>query len=286
MIPFGTAGLRGKMIPGPDGINRDTVAWATHGLATWLQDGEKIFSATERRNTTVQDAPRGVVIAYDTRHHSRSFAELAANILASRNIPVYYFDSYQPTPILVFCIRRLNAAAGIVITASHNPKEYNGYKVYDAAGIQIGNQAATVIRSGMEAAAAAGTVTGSIQSLAELNNCYLIDNQHLAAYHDYVKGLWQLPGDTREINIVYTPMQGTGGKHLATILQAAGFERVQLVASQFAPDPEFSAVSSPNPESAGALDRACALAVETQADLVLATDPDADRAAAVIMDAL
>ncbi|MGI6077322.1 MAG: phospho-sugar mutase [Fastidiosipilaceae bacterium] len=277
MIHFGTAGLRGQMIPGSDGINNDTIVWATFGIATWLN---QTYTQSSDHKT-----PTGVVIAHDTRHNSSSFAEIAANVLVSQGIPVYYFDKYQPTPVLVYTIRRLNCAAGIVITASHNPKEYNGYKVYNADGIQIGDAEAAMIRSGMAEAADQVSATDLVfKSWNELPDAQPVASRQLDSYHEYINNLWQLPGKTTDVNIVYTPMQGTGGRHMIEILAKSGFSNLHPVSSQFEPDPDFSQVTSPNPEQPGALDEACRLASSQKTDLILATDPDADRAAAVIMD--
>lgn len=279
MIEFGTAGLRGLMIEGPDGINDETIRFAAAGVADWLKK-----AGTAK---TSPDAPCGVVVAHDTRHGSAHFARLTAEVLAGHGIPVWLFPEYQPTPVGVFAVRRLKAAAGIVITASHNPRAYNGFKVYDDSGIQIGSAAADAIRAGMLAAARAAASGGA--GRPAVGHCaaapiHRIGGDLPAAYCSAVRHLWQLPGDTAGIRIVYTPMHGTGGQLMQRILSDCGFEQFIPVPEQMAPDPDFTTAPEPNPEQPAVLERAARLAAERRADLVLATDPDADRAAVLLPD--
>lgn len=281
MIEFGTAGLRGLMADGPDGINDETIRLAAAGVAAWLQ--------TETAHPA-PDAPRGVVVAHDTRHGSEHFARLTASVLAGHGIPVWLFPDYQPTPVGVFAIRRLNAAAGIVITASHNPRAYNGFKVYDSSGIQIGSAAADRIRSGMLAAAqpsppdTGGNPEAPRQRANQTAAIRFIGGDLTSAYCTALQDLWQLPGDTAGIRIVYTPVHGTGGHLMQRILTGCGFEQFIPVQEQMEPDPDFTTAPEPNPEQPAVLERAARLAAEQRADLVLATDPDADRAAVMLPD--
>lgn len=272
------------MIDGPDGINDGTIRLAAAGVAAWLQT-KAAHSAPDAPN-----APSGVVVAHDTRHGSEHFAGLTADVLAGQGISVWRFADYQPTPVGVFAIRRLNAAAGIVITASHNPSAYNGFKVYDSSGIQIGSTAADSIRNGM--LAAARTVLPNTeanpdtlqQRATQTVAIRFIGDDLTAAYCTAVQNLWQLSGDTAGTRIVYTPMHGTGGLLMQRILTDCGFEQFIPVPEQMSPDPDFTTSPEPNPEQPAVLERAARLAAARQADLVLATDPDADRAAVMLPD--
>lgn len=270
MIRFGTAGLRGEMGPGFDNMNDQTVALATRGVAAWVGSGR----------WSVQG--RGVVIAFDIRHHSADFAHIAANTLAEAGIPVWLFPDYQPTPMLVFSIRRLGAAAGIVITASHNPRQYNGYKVYNSLGFQIDSADAAIISSAMEKAAA--VAEGAAPSTGQSALIQSAPASLVQDYHNYVYGLWPCSLPKAPLRAVYTPMHGTGGKHMAAIFTASVPGQLFPVPQQMEPDPDFHTAPAPNPEDPKVLELARELATEVDADLILATDPDADRAAVMLRD--
>lgn len=274
-IVFGTAGLRGIYGAGTNRMNRLTVGRATQGIARYiLGSGE--------------DAGRGVVIAYDCRHHSREFAELAACILAANGIRVHLFDAMRATPELSFAIRRLGALSGINMTASHNPKEYNGYKVYWEDGAQISGE----VSDGM---------LGEIQALDLLDEPKALPlddarEQGLVsmlgaamddAYLAYVLSMAQRPDDQldRTVPIVYTPLNGTGSIPMARVARERGFTNFAMVAEQSEPDPDFTTVPYPNPENPQAFELAERLGRERQADILIATDPDSDRLAMEVREA-
>ena len=274
-IVFGTAGLRGIYGAGTNRMNRLTVGRATQGIARYiLGSGE--------------DAGRGVVIAYDCRHHSREFAELAACILAANGIRVHLFDAMRATPELSFAIRRLCALSGINMTASHNPKEYNGYKVYWEDGAQISGE----VSDGM---------LGEIQALDLLDEPKALPlddarEQGLVsmlgaamddAYLAYVLSMAQRPDDQldRTVPIVYTPLNGAGSIPMAHVARERGFTNFAMVAEQSEPDPDFTTVPYPNPENPQVFELAERLGRERQADILIATDPDSDRLAMEVREA-
>ena len=274
-IVFGTAGLRGIYGAGTNRMNRLTVGRATQGIARYiLGSGE--------------DAGRGVVIAYDCRHHSREFAELAACILAANGIRVHLFGAMRATPELSFAIRRLGALSGINMTASHNPKEYNGYKVYWEDGAQISGE----VSDGM---------LGEIQALDLLDEPKALPlddarEQGLVsmlgaamddAYLAYVLSMAQRPDDQldRTVPIVYTPLNGAGSIPMAHVARERGFTNFAMVAEQSEPDPDFTTVPYPNPENPQAFELAERLGRERQADILIATDPDSDRLAMEVREA-
>ena len=265
-LSFGTGGLRGIVGAGTNRMNFYTVGRATQGLADYINEGTKEGS---------------VVIAYDSRRMSREFALDTACILAANGIKAYLFDSLRPTPELSFAVRYHHATAGIVITASHNPPQYNGYKVYWSDGGQIvpphdENIISRVNRVSYEGirrmAEAEARQKGLIGTLGEETD---------RAYFDAVKGLSLSPEAVKtqgkRLKIVYTPLHGTGNVPVRRILAEVGFENVSVVPEQELPDPEFTTLTYPNPEDPKAFTLALALAEERDADLVLATDPDADR---------
>jgi phosphomannomutase len=271
-LEFGTAGLRGILGAGPNRMNRAVVIRTTAGLATYLL-------------ATVPDArTRGVVIGHDARHGSAPFAADAAAVLAGYGIPVHFLPAHAPTPLTAFAVKHLRAAAGVMVTASHNPPEYNGYKVYWGNGAQIvpphdkGIAAAidgigplaTVPRRPPDDARAAGLLRDPGPEIA-------------AAYGAAVRGLTR-PAPEAGLTVVYTALHGVGAPFALEALREAGFERVFSVKAQEAPDPDFPTVRFPNPEEPGALDLALDLARHERADLVLANDPDADRLAVAVPD--
>jgi phosphomannomutase len=273
-LEFGTAGLRGVLGAGPNRMNRAVVARATWGLA------QQVLAAIPR------GAERGVVVGGDARHLSRELSEDTAAILAAAGIRVVLFRHPVPTPLVGFAVKRLGAAAGVVVTASHNPPEYNGYKVYwenaaqiippidaeIAAAIERAPAGKDVERPSLDALMARGLVT---QASADLEQAYL----------DAVLGLQVHPGQgDRALGIVYTPMHGVGDDLLRRAMKAAGFPSVTSVPEQQKPDGAFPTVAFPNPEEKGAMDLSLALARKTRAQLVLANDPDADRLAVAVPD--
>lgn len=273
-LAFGTAGLRGKMGLGLNRMNQYTVATATQGVARWLL---AIHSKSRLQE-------HGVVIGYDTRHHSQAFAQRAASVLAANGIRVHLFQDYCQTPMLAFSIRPLQALAGIMITASHNPKEYNGYKLYGSDGIQIGQQEADVIAE----AISLEYLADSYDEAVEQEWILPVGDEMQAAYIQ--QALQALPDcQSRKaahaaLKIAYTPVHGTGAKLVLPLLRQAGFEQICCVEAQLEPDGSFPTAPAPNPEFAPARALLQDLAEEQEVDLALATDPDADRLSILIPD--
>ncbi|MBA9039355.1 phosphoglucomutase [Bacillus aryabhattai] len=264
-LEFGTGGMRGELGVGPNRMNIYTVRKVTAGLAAYIKE-----NGTEAQK-------RGVVIAYDSRHGSAEFALEAAKTLGAHGIKSYVFEELRPTPELSFAVRYLRAYAGIMITASHNPAEYNGYKVYGEDGAQLPPKAADVIVTHMNKIE--NELLLEVKDERELLSQNLVNyiGENLdQVYLDYVKGL-QLKKAATNIHIVYTPLHGTGQKLVPQALQNAGFQHITIVDEQKNPDPNFSTVSSPNPEEAQAFQLAIQYGKERGTDLLLATDPDADR---------
>lgn len=267
-LEFGTAGLRGVIGAGTNRMNVYTVRKATQGLANYINN--------------VHAQEKGVAIAYDSRHMSPEFADVAALCLAANGIKAYVFESLRPTPELSYAVRRLGCTAGINITASHNPPEYNGYKVYWEDGAQItpphdtGIMAevkkvtdyAAVKTMDKDAAVAAGLyqVIG-----ADIDDPYIEELKKLILHQDCIDKV------AGELKIVYSPLHGTGNIPVRRVLKELGFENVYVVKEQELPDGNFPTVAYPNPESPKAFELALKLAKEVDADIVLATDPDADR---------
>ena len=268
-LAFGTAGLRGILGAGPNRMNRAVVARATWGLAR------------ELLASVPQAAERGVVVGGDARRMSRELAEDVAAILAGAGISVVLFNDPVPTPLVGFTVKRMRAAAGVVITASHNPPEYNGYKVYwenaaqivppidgrIAAAIERAPSARVVLRPPLQQLRAQGRVTDPPPDAADT---YLAAVASLAVHPE--------AGD-RDLHIVYTPLHGVGDALVRRALSAARFTHVESVPEQRQPDGAFPTVAFPNPEEPGAMDRAMALARASKAEIVLANDPDVDRLA-------
>ena len=267
-LEFGTAGLRGVIAAGTNRINIYTVRRATFGLANYIL-----------KNTTKEEQARGVVIAHDNRFMSREFCIETANTLAACGIKAYIFDSLRTTPELSFAVRNLNTIAGIVITASHNPPEYNGYKVYWEDGAQVMPEIANAITEEINAIEDYST----IPTLSEENKdlVVLLDDKQDTAFIEAVKTqvirkeLVEKVG--KDFKIVYTPLCGTGNVPVRRALKEAGFENVLVVKEEEMPDSNFAGIEYPNPEDKKALTRGIELAKEQGADLVMATDPDCDR---------
>lgn len=263
-LAFGTGGLRGVMGAGSNRMNVYTVGRATLGLANYLKDS---FSAGA-----------SVAIAYDTRNNSSAFSLAAARILAANGIRVYRYKYCVPVPVLSFTVRRLGCSAGIMITASHNPKEYNGYKVYDETGCQICTEAAAALLSYIEKEEY--SAVSKLLSGAPDDRITEIGDEILADYYKAV-GSQSLYTESSDLKIVYTPLHGTGNVPVRHML--GGFD-VHVVKEQELPDGNFSTVRSPNPEEKDALNIAIEYAKEIGADLVLGTDPDCDRVGIAVRD--
>ncbi len=259
-LEFGTGGLRGMMGAGPNRMNKYTVAKATKGLADYLEAG---FSGE-----------KSVAIAYDSRNNSAYFAEIASGVLCARGIKVFLFEALMPTPVLSFAVRYHNCTAGIVITASHNPKEYNGYKVYDGKGCQLVPEYADKVISYVNAVTDINLIPVMSIDEAEMSGrLEYIGEKTLEAFLSEVKKL-SLYGEKSNLKIVYTPLHGTGNIPVRKILSD---KNVSVVKEQEAPDGDFSTVRSPNPEEKDALNLALAQAERENADIVIGTDPDCDR---------
>lgn len=257
-LKFGTGGLRGKLGAGTNRMNVYTVGRATRGLAAYI-------------NKTA-DKNKSVVIAYDSRNMSREFAFLAADILSGAGVGAYVFNTLMPTPVLSFAVRYLKTSAGVVITASHNPKEYNGYKVYNEKGCQITDEAAKAILAEIENCGYFDEIRPYKSIIEVLDDA--IPREFLKEIRKY--SLFSLSG-VNTLKIVYTPLCGTGNVLVREILKDIGIKDVTVVPEQEKPDGNFPTCPYPNPEEKSALKLAVGLAEKKNADLVLATDPDADR---------
>lgn len=257
-LEFGTGGLRGKLRAGTNGMNVCTVSRAAAGLAEYLKETVK--------------GEKSVAVAYDSRNKSREFAFLSAAVFSSAGIKTYVFDELVPTPVLSFAVRYLKISAGVVVTASHNPKEYNGYKVYNAKGCQITEEAARAITEKIENASYFGKYRSN-NTLIEV-----LDNRVMNAFLSEVEKLSLFDGTASFApKIVYTPLNGAGYKPVTEILKRIGVKDLTVVPEQAYPDGNFPTCPYPNPEEKAALGLAIELAEKTNADMVLATDPDADR---------
>ena len=267
-LDFGTGGLRGVIGAGTNRMNCYTIRKATQGLANFIikEGGQE----------------KGVAIAYDSRHMSQEFSDEAALCLNANGIKTYRFSSLRPTPELSFTVRELGCIAGIVITASHNPPEYNGYKVYWEDGAQITAPKDKQIIAEVNAVEDYASVKTMKKEEAIEKGLYQVidkelDDRYMEELHKQVMNQECLDEVAKEIKIVYTPLHGTGNLLVRRILKELGFEQVFVVPEQELPDGDFPTVSYPNPEDPKAFTLALKLAKEKDADLVLATDPDADR---------
>ncbi|BCW83545.1 phosphomannomutase [Arthrobacter sp. NicSoilE8] len=277
-LQFGTAGLRAALGPGPNRMNRVVVRRAAAGLAAFLVDAVGAASPGTR--------PRAVV-GFDARHNSDIFARETAAIFAAAGIEAFLMPAALPTPILAYAVRALDCDGGVMVTASHNPPQDNGYKVYLGrhAVPESGRGAQIVAPYDAEIAAKIDAV-GPLSSIVLAGDGWTVLPESIAAdYEAAVAGLVDREHfPARDLKIVLTPMHGVGGDTAVSVLKAAGFDDVTLVAEQARPDPDFPTVAFPNPEEPGALDLALAAAEELGADIVLANDPDADRAAVAALD--
>lgn len=269
-LEFGTGGLRGIMGVGSNRINKYTIGMATQGFSNYLKK-------------TYADKPISVAIAHDSRNNSRFFAETTAQVFAANGIKVYLFESLRPTPELSFAIRQLHCEAGVVCTASHNPKEYNGYKAYwNDGGQLVPPHDGNVIKE-----------VEAIQSIADVkftggdSLIQLIGKEMDAAYLQMVKSLSVYPEviqQQADLKIVYTPIHGTGIKLVPDVLKLYGFNQVTIVEEQATPDGNFPTVHYPNPEESETMQMGLQKAKELDADILLGTDPDADRVGIGVKD--
>ncbi|MBQ6478637.1 MAG: phospho-sugar mutase [Erysipelotrichaceae bacterium] len=267
-ITFGTAGLRGKVLAGTNCMNYLMVGRATQGLANYIK----------RFGQEAMD--KGVVIAHDCRHMSREFCLHSAAILAANDIRTYIFDDLTATPELAFMVGRLGTKAGINITASHNPKDYNGYKVYWEDGCQVSSTVAEGILAEIDNIDPFSNVLdGHFRAELEKGMITILDEKYDREYIDHVKSLAIHEGDELDLDIplVYTPLNGCGTKPFAAMMNERGFRNWHFVEEQKDPDPDFKTVGYPNPEDPKAFRLAEELGKKIGAELLMATDPDADR---------
>ena len=273
-LEFGTAGMRGIVGPGINRMNIYTVRQATEGLARLIETyGEEAKK-------------RGVAIAHDSRHFSPEFALESAKVLVKHGIKAYVFEDLRPTPELSYAVRHLHTFAGIMITASHNPAAYNGYKVYGEDGGQMPPKDADALTEFVRQVE--NPLAVDVVTKEELEQSALfewIGEAVDAAYLEEIKSVSVNPAllsNTKDLSVVYTPLHGTGLMLTKRALDQAGFTGLQIVSEQAVPDGDFTTVKSPNPEEAGAFEYAIRLGEETKADVLLATDPDADRMGAAV----
>lgn len=288
-LQFGTAGLRAAMAPGPNRMNRTVVRRAAAGVAAHLLD---LASTTEKNDAGTPCVPRAV-IGFDARHNSADFALDTAAIFTAAGIETFLLPSPLPTPVLAYAVRALRCEAGVMVTASHNPAKDNGYKVYlggravapEARGVQIVAPHDAQIAAHI-AKISQTPIPGDVSSIPLADSGWSVLER--VVVEDYVHQASALADQElfphRELKIVHTSMHGVGNETALAVLSSAGFTDVSIVAEQAQPDPEFPTVAFPNPEEPGAMDLAFALASKDHADVVLANDPDADRAAVGIVD--
>ena len=260
-LEFGTAGLRGALGAGPNRMNRAVVIRAAAGLAAYLKaDGA--------------GADDAVVVGYDARHSSDVFAADTAAVMVGAGLRALVLPRPLPTPVLAYAIRKLGCVAGVMVTASHNPPQDNGYKVYLGDGSQIVPPADTEI-------SAASDAVGARADVPRREGWTTLGEEVLESYLDDIAAIAS-DGGPRDLVTVYTPLHGVGGETVAQVLERAGFPAPHVTAAQQQPDPDFPTVAFPNPEEPGAMDLAMELAAEIGADLVVANDPDADRCAVAV----
>lgn len=271
-LEFGTGGLRGLIGAGTNRMNRYVVRKASQGLANFLKKGET--------------AKLSIAIAYDSRYKSREFAEESAMVFAQNGIKTYLFDELRPTPQLSFTVRHLHCSAGVVVTASHNPKEYNGYKVYGEDGGQLPLELSNAVLAEVDAITDITAIqvmeldqakaAGLIEMIgAEIDDAYMNALKSLSVCRIDQKTLEHCP-------VIYTPIHGSGNKPVRRILKETGFTRVDVVPQQELPDPGFSTVKYPNPEERAVYELAIAMAKQNDVELIIGTDPDCDRVGVVV----
>lgn len=274
-LSFGTAGLRGKTGAGTNRMNRLTVGKATQGIADYIRKhGREAMS-------------RGVVIAHDPRHFSKEFSELAAGIFAANGIKAYTFPALRPTPELAYMVHRLGTYAGVNVTASHNPKEYNGYKVYGSDGCQVANDLADEMTECINAVDMwSGVRTGDYEEYIASGMITVLGGEYDREYLDKIMSVAIHHGDELELGIpfVYTPLNGCGSEPFREMLKQRGFTAWHIVEEQAMPDPDFTTVGYPNPEDPKAFKLSEEYGRRYGAEFLMATDPDADRFAIEIRD--
>lgn len=266
-LKFGTGGLRGIMGAGTGRMNVYTVRKATQGLAQYII------------SLGIQSVNKGVVIAYDSRNNSRLFAMECARVLSANGIKNYIFDDLRPTPELSFAVRYLGCEAGIVITASHNPKEYNGYKVYGSDGGQLPPEAADTIQNFINCVDIFDDVR-----ITDTPNTVTVSTMVDDAYIQSVKAESLGEDIPDDFSVIYTPLHGSGNLPVRRILEEIGVKNVKVIESQEKPDGNFPTVKSPNPENKEAFDIAIQYAMKHPADLIFGTDPDSDRIGVVVKE--
>ena len=277
-INFGTAGMRGKLEPGTNRINLFTIGRVTEGLARLIEENGK------------EAKKRGVAISFDSRYHSREFAEHAARVLGAHGIKVYLFDDLRPTPELSFAVRYLHTFAGINITASHNAKQYNGYKVYGEDGAQMApDNADKLFAYAQKVADIFSVVAAPVEELRANGTLQLIGEDIDEAYLNHLKEVTFDPemvkANANKLKIIYTPLHGTGKMLYDRAFRQGGFDNVIPVPSQSIIDPEFPTTIKPNPEYRDVFEPGFRLANEVDANVIIATDPDADRMGAAVRKA-
>ncbi|WP_297426717.1 phospho-sugar mutase [Clostridium sp.] len=273
-LDFGTGGLRGVIGAGSNRMNIYTVAKATQGFANYLNENFKDPS---------------VAIAYDSRNMSKEFAKAAALNLCANNIKVYLYESLRPTPVLSFTVRELKCSGGIVVTASHNPKIYNGYKVYDEFGGQVTDEKANIIIDRVNAVDDFSKIKDMDESLAlEKGLLIYIGEDVDKLYYEKVKGLTIRTDLVKEkasnLNVIYTPIHGSGNVPVRAVLDQLGYSNVKVVKEQEAPDGNFPTASYPNPENPDVFELAIKMAETENPDIIFGTDPDCDRIGLVVKD--
>lgn len=272
-LSFGTAGLRGIIGAGTNRMNRYTVMEATKGLAlTILEEGEK-------------GKMKGVVIGYDVRHMSKEFAQIAAEVFAAYGVKVYLFDQIAATPLLSYAVLTLETQAGVMITASHNPKEYNGYKAYWEEGSQILDNIGDRIVKNIESIENYGVIESMpLEEAKEKGLVTMVGADLIDRYVGEIVSRKITDQLDTSVRIVYTPLNGTGNQFVRRVLEERGFTNVHIVEEQEMPDPDFTTVGYPNPEDPKAFALAEKLGKEVDADILIATDPDSDRIAMEVKD--
>jgi phosphoglucomutase len=274
-LAFGTAGLRGKVKAGTNCMNVYTVGKATQGIADFI------------REHGPEAMERGVVIAHDPRHFSREFSQLTAGIFAANGIKAYVFPDLRPTPELAYMVRRLHTIAGINITASHNPREYNGYKAYWEDGCQVSSDVADGMTKKIQSVDLFdGVKREDFQQAVQEGKIVVLGEKEDREYLDLIEGIAIHQGDELDLSLplVYTPLNGAGAVPFATMLKDRGFTDWHIVPEQQYPDPDFTTVGYPNPEFPEAFQMSEQLGKKVGAQLLMATDPDADRFAIEIRD--
>lgn len=273
-LDFGTGGLRGEIGAGSNRMNVYTVAQATQGFANYLNDSFKNPS---------------VAIAYDSRNMSKEFAKAAALTLCANNVKVYLYESLRPTPVLSYTVRELKCSGGIVVTASHNPKIYNGYKVYDEFGGQVTDEKANIIIDCVKSVDDFSKIKNIDEQIALEKGLLIYIGEDIdKLYYEKVKGLTirteLVKEKAKNLNVIYTPIHGSGNVPVRSVLEQLGYSNVKVVKEQEAPDGDFPTASYPNPENPDVFELAVKMAQTEDADIIFGTDPDCDRIGLVVKD--